>query len=176
MAGKTARMQVPVPSRYCYDVLFETVDGVSGWNLIRAVPEQRAVMYQHRASIMTSPVTVTVCASPTSSNQTLLILTAENNAAVDPFGILDKALRDFLRHFEAQVPDLVKVVRAETENRIEAGIMCPTCGKELSPGTRFCPEDGTEIAVECSKCGQANTPGSRFCSNCGKELGGHNRL
>jgi serine/threonine-protein kinase len=34
---------------------------------------------------------------------------------------------------------------------------CPTCGKELDPGTRFCPDDGTPL-TETAAVGAAQTP------------------
>jgi len=61
-------------------------------------------------------------------------------------------------------------MRREIENKLNQGVLCPTCGNAISPGTRFCPHDGTPIARECAKCGSSNMPGAQFCSNCGAAL------
>ncbi len=60
---------------------------------------------------------------------------------------------------------------AERMNKIEKGLMCPTCGGELLVGMRFCPTDGTAIAnllvLRCVKCANNNPKGAKFCSHCG---------
>jgi serine/threonine protein kinase len=40
---------------------------------------------------------------------------------------------------------------------------CPTCGKQLDPGTRFCPEDGTPL-TETAAATNAKTPATRHVS------------
>ncbi|MBI5876197.1 MAG: zinc-ribbon domain-containing protein [Chloroflexi bacterium] len=50
---------------------------------------------------------------------------------------------------------------------------CPKDGTLAAPGTKFCPNCGTEMiqpaAVKCSKCG-ADTHGAKFCPNCGNKI------
>ena len=50
------------------------------------------------------------------------------------------------------------------------GAACPQ-GHQVTPGTKFCPECGTQVAAEQEvrrfPCGHANPVASRFCSECG---------
>jgi ribosomal protein L40E len=170
MASKNTRTRIPVPIKYCYRFLHKAVDGVPGWNIIDTDHKRHSVMYRHRANVMTNPVTVTVSLSPIGDGQTHMIVTAHNDAAFDPFGILDRALKDFMRHFEAKMPHLIEEVEAAIRGGISSGHLCPKCGLELPPGARFCPRDGTAVAIECKKCGQANIPDASFCINCGGKL------
>ncbi len=48
---------------------------------------------------------------------------------------------------------------------------CQSCGSEIAPDSRFCPQCGTPQALNCAACGHANAPGSRFCGQCGGKLG-----
>ena len=50
------------------------------------------------------------------------------------------------------------------------GLVCPTCGKLLPPGARFCDKDGTPILRVCPSCNASNTPGAQFCANCGERI------
>jgi ribosomal protein L32 len=50
---------------------------------------------------------------------------------------------------------------------------CPTDGTLAAPGTKFCPECGTEMiqpqVITCPACGQP-THGAKFCPNCGTKI------
>ncbi len=51
-----------------------------------------------------------------------------------------------------------------------ATVPCPACGKQNSPGSKFCADCGgkMEIAqVPCVKCGAKLREGAKFCSECG---------
>ncbi len=51
-----------------------------------------------------------------------------------------------------------------------ATVPCPTCGKQNSPGSKFCADCGgkMEVAqVPCVKCGANLREGAKFCSECG---------
>lgn len=63
---------------------------------------------------------------------------------------------------------------------------CPSCGGVVQPGTRFCPQCGTDFQVAaasagaaapaaarlaCPGCGAGVKPGARFCGVCGGPLG-----
>lgn len=51
-----------------------------------------------------------------------------------------------------------------------ATVPCPACGKQNSPGSKFCADCGgkMEVAqVPCVKCGANLREGAKFCSECG---------
>lgn len=49
-------------------------------------------------------------------------------------------------------------------------ITCPECGKNVPKG-KFCPECGCKLtAPVCPKCGKEVTPGAKFCLECGEKL------
>ena len=49
-----------------------------------------------------------------------------------------------------------------------SGSVCPSCGKPVPEGAKFCMFCGAPMA--CPKCGSALVPGAKFCSNCGQKL------
>lgn len=75
---------------------------------------------------------------------------------------------------------------AETELRqlesqlkkLKDGLICSSCGAELSEGDRFCPGCGNRILrnhseednASCPRCGTAAAAGQRFCVKCGCPL------
>lgn len=68
-------------------------------------------------------------------------------------------------------------------------ITCPSCGKPVKPGARFCGNCGNAIPVtpvmrsaapsgvpparliNCPHCGKPNRPGAKFCNHCGQLMG-----
>jgi len=80
---------------------------------------------------------------------------------------IDKRISEYYREIELNYETTRKSWQTE---KYQAGLLCPTCGKLVPGGTRFCPDDGTPIATVCSKCGHGNTPGAKFCANCGQQL------
>lgn len=46
---------------------------------------------------------------------------------------------------------------------------CRSCGANLTPGAKFCPECGAKVASVCPKCGTP-TNGAKFCPECGEKL------
>ena len=44
---------------------------------------------------------------------------------------------------------------------------CHSCGSEVQPGQRFCPECGARLDTPCSGCGAPLPGGARFCPECG---------
>ena len=58
---------------------------------------------------------------------------------------------------------------ANTQAQAQAmGYVCPSCGKNVPEGAKFCMFCGSAMA--CPKCGSALVPGAKFCSNCGQKL------
>ncbi len=47
---------------------------------------------------------------------------------------------------------------------------CPSCGKAVREGAKFCNECGTPLAQACPGCGQPYQPGQKFCEECGGRL------
>lgn len=52
---------------------------------------------------------------------------------------------------------------------------CKGCGKNLAPGTRFCPRCGRQAGsvretAKCPACGQENLSSSTFCNHCGERM------
>jgi uncharacterized OB-fold protein len=60
--------------------------------------------------------------------------------------------------------------------------VCPSCGKTVLPGAKFCGSCGAKIAGDtktspapssrpvCPSCGQPVSPGAKFCGSCGHRL------
>ncbi len=48
-------------------------------------------------------------------------------------------------------------------------ITCPGCGKTVAKG-KFCPECGYKFITVCPKCGKDVVPGTKFCLECGEKL------
>jgi membrane protease subunit (stomatin/prohibitin family) len=49
-------------------------------------------------------------------------------------------------------------------------VPCPSCGKQNSPGMKFCSDCGAKMEVAqvpCIKCGAQLREGAKFCSECG---------
>jgi len=50
------------------------------------------------------------------------------------------------------------------------GLTCPSCGKPVEAGMKFCPYCGEALQRTCPKCGQVLSPGAKFCPNCGAKV------
>jgi RNA polymerase subunit RPABC4/transcription elongation factor Spt4/uncharacterized membrane protein YhaH (DUF805 family) len=49
---------------------------------------------------------------------------------------------------------------------------CPSCGKPVSPGYKFCPHCGSPMNLTCPKCGSKVDKDWNICPNCGEKLKG----
>lgn len=54
-------------------------------------------------------------------------------------------------------------------------VVCPSCGKQNNPGTKFCSECGGKLEVQpqpqvCPSCGAVVSEGIKFCSECGTKI------
>ncbi len=47
---------------------------------------------------------------------------------------------------------------------------CPTCGRDVDPAFKFCPEDGTRLPLTCADCGRAMDRAWSFCPFDGKPI------
>ena len=63
-----------------------------------------------------------------------------------------------------------KTQSAPTSNG--GGKTCSSCGANVSPSAKFCPECGQKLNVKsfCSECGEEVSPNAKFCPSCGKKL------
>lgn len=70
----------------------------------------------------------------------------------------------------AAIPSGVKFC-PECGERITAPnqIICPACGKETVKG-KFCSECGAPLVRKCPSCGFELSPGAKFCPECGEKL------
>lgn len=57
-----------------------------------------------------------------------------------------------------------------TPKAAEATMPCPSCGKMIKAGVKFCPECGKPTGKSCPKCGAAVSENARFCPECGTSL------
>ena len=48
---------------------------------------------------------------------------------------------------------------------------CPSCGRPIRAGARFCGGCGASLVPRCPACGAENEPELRFCEACGASLG-----
>lgn len=69
----------------------------------------------------------------------------------------------------------LKAAQAEKETAEQASesALCPGCGQENPPGTKFCQNCGTKLGsafIVCQGCGAKNKAGTRFCGECGNKL------
>lgn len=48
-------------------------------------------------------------------------------------------------------------------------VVCPSCGASVTKG-KFCPECGHKFVTNCPSCGKEVVPGSKFCLECGTKL------
>jgi hypothetical protein len=51
-----------------------------------------------------------------------------------------------------------------------AGILCPRCGCQVTPGQQYCGGCGSSLVSYCARCGATIREPSRFCGTCGARL------
>lgn len=83
---------------------------------------------------------------------------------------LDKRISKFRDEIIDNYEEAKQAWEIQRQSLEQEGLICPTCGRPVPGGTRFCPHDGTALTEVCSKCGHSNTPSSKFCVNCGEQL------
>lgn len=92
---------------------------------------------------------------------------AEHSDLVEELRVVSKKL-------EEAKEALKSAQAAETAAKQEqAQCVCPSCGSENPPGTKFCQGCGTKLgtaALICPACGAQNKAETRFCGECGAKL------
>lgn len=164
MAVRKARnLQVSIPIQICYDQLLKIGNNLE-WKLLGQDKRRSTLKWNTSKSRYRVGVHVTATLRKSGERQTRMNLIGEipGLALVDGGGKIPKAFENLIVPLETLATNVNKQIRE--------GVMCPTCGKELPPGTRFCPKDGTTIASECPQCGNSNVPAAQFCSSCGTSL------
>jgi len=53
----------------------------------------------------------------------------------------------------------------------EVETLCPSCGKPVRAGAKFCDSCGAPTQVLCASCGATLRPGAKFCDECGAKVG-----
>ena len=54
-------------------------------------------------------------------------------------------------------------------------MICPSCGAENRPGSKFCSQCGAAMARTCAACATPLRPDARFCDECGTPVSGEPR-
>ena len=70
-------------------------------------------------------------------------------------------------HLGSELTGSKRAHREEPKGSSEA---CPSCGKQIPAGSKFCPECGSALASFCPECGKKIDPNAKFCPECGKKL------
>ena len=162
MSVKKAReFEAPVPADLCYEVLRKIGSDLK-WKVLEEDPGNLVLKWR-KMDLMAKGVRIGVTLTQLPSKNTHITLTGEipGMVAFDGPGNIPKAWKQLLGPFESFVA---------AAHKVQEGLICPTCGKSLPKGTRFCPNDGTEIAIECNQCGSTNAPSAQFCTSCGASL------
>jgi hypothetical protein len=96
------------------------------------------------------------------------------DARVQVSNISSSGLSDELNQFIATSMAAPKAAQATAETSA-----CPSCGSEVTPGQKFCPECGTKLGAapptpqtppplkRCPQCGAELGPDLKFCTECG---------
>jgi len=51
-----------------------------------------------------------------------------------------------------------------------ATVACPSCGKPIRQGAKFCDQCGASMQAACPECGASVRPGAKFCDSCGAQI------
>jgi hypothetical protein len=52
----------------------------------------------------------------------------------------------------------------------QAGLSCPSCGREVELGDRYCWSCGGQLGRQCANCGALVQAGHQFCGGCGARV------
>jgi len=123
---------------------------------------------RHAGRILTCAIAIT----PIDFSTTTVTIVEGATTAIGPLWgrTLDKRISRFRKEISDNYEEAKQAWEIERRSLEQEGLLCPTCGRSVPGGTRFCPDDGTPLAQGCSKCGHSNKPGSTFCVNCGEQL------
>lgn len=163
---KTNELNVSVPSSACYEMM-RAIGSELKWKVLEENPNKCILRWQQGDGIWSPVVRISVSLTPRSAQDTLVEVTGEIPVGLmDGRGLIPKTWDKLLVPFERLAAEATIV-----NTQIQEGLLCPKCGKQLPPGTRFCPHDGTAIASQCPECGHSNIPSAKFCASCGAKLG-----
>ena len=58
------------------------------------------------------------------------------------------------------------------QNNTSSGRKCSSCGADVGPKAKFCPECGQKLSAKkfCPECGKEVSASSKFCPECGQKL------
>ena len=146
------------------ETILEKLFSVLGWKVKErselrfVVKEPRVNLLAPMQTVLGDPATIEITLLAESPNRTRITFYGHNfGGGPLQTGRIKKAISIIRERMDFATQKITEI-KTEINSAVEAGLLCPTCGKTLSPGTKFCPNDGTRITKTCAKCGHANAP------------------
>jgi hypothetical protein len=169
LSNKTVTLQVPVGPVAVYEALYEAGNNLPGWVLVSGDRLKYRLEWHERTRTSLSGTHVTrvhATWSESDSKYSTVKLVADSGSLLDGGEGVSRTLRRLVVTFEGIVQTMVTSAHlAETHGHEK--VYCPSCGREVPPGSRFCPIDGTFVGHTCPSCGTWAPRSARFCSSCG---------
>jgi len=90
-------------------------------------------------------------------------------AGVGIGGVFADAFRSGLSGNQQQAPAASAAPAAATATAAAAQVSCPSCGKQVKAGAKFCSECGNQMksTKSCTECGAEIKIAAKFCPECG---------
>lgn len=93
----------------------------------------------------------------------------------------EAALKRGAEELQGAMSTLAQEVKADWEGLVQRntpsglvspqlGPRCPSCGRILRMGARFCDGCGMPLPTTCPRCGRTLRPKARFCDGCGSPI------
>ncbi len=73
-------------------------------------------------------------------------------------------INEAAKELRPAVRDITEAVRGDES------VVCPACGEQNEPGSKFCKNCGKSLKTVCPACGEEIAPDSTFCNHCGAKL------
>ena len=81
-------------------------------------------------------------------------------------GVVVAAAREMVESFQ----EIATVGNNAGSAATASTIPCPSCGKAVPAGQKFCGDCGTKMEKKCEKCGTVWGASQKFCGECGTKL------
>jgi len=162
MITKKQRLQIELPVSSCYNLLLQLGNRLPKWVMISSSTNNNV------AWKVEDMWNVSISLAVQNDNMTEVGFQVVNPIAIfDAFGNADKTLQQIIEPFRSEA---IKLQRTEKQKVIQSVNLCPSCGKQIPEGSKFCPYDGTMISRECPNCKSNNLLEASFCASCGTKL------
>lgn len=161
MASKSEVLEFPLSANDCYELFLRSSSRLKEFKITTADKGNGFIQIVTGSNWGSGKITTKVLFEPIDRTSTRMVMEGSLTSITDIRGLIPKTLDKLLDPFNEAVEQMVHA-------QVREGLICPTCGRSLKPGTKFCPEDGTQIAIACPKCNTVNAPGAKFCVNCGE--------